>query len=148
MCDEYRSSGSGGVLFAFLLGGAIGAVLGLLYAPRPGKETRDMLADKSQDYMQQGRDLYDSGMEKATAAYESGRDKVTTAYETGKDKATTAYETGKEKATAASEDLREKFDSAKTVLKERVGQVEGKAQQTLDAVAERISSDDAEATGA
>ena len=33
-------------LFAFLLGGAVGAVLGLLFAPRTGKETRDMLAEK------------------------------------------------------------------------------------------------------
>lgn len=35
--------------FAFLLGGLIGAVLGLLYAPRSGEETRQMLTDEGQE---------------------------------------------------------------------------------------------------
>lgn len=33
----------------FLLGGIIGAAIGMLYAPRSGDETRQMLADNSQE---------------------------------------------------------------------------------------------------
>ncbi|TLM77899.1 MAG: YtxH domain-containing protein, partial [Actinobacteria bacterium] len=45
---EYRRGGS--VFGAFLLGALVGGVLGLLFAPRSGKETRDMIADKAEDY--------------------------------------------------------------------------------------------------
>ena len=45
MSDERRRSrvGASSVLLAFLLGGLTGAALALLYAPRSGRETRDML---------------------------------------------------------------------------------------------------------
>lgn len=33
------------ILLAFLAGAVIGAGIGLLFAPRPGKETREQLAD-------------------------------------------------------------------------------------------------------
>ena len=39
-----RDSGSD-VLMAFLIGGATGAVLALLFAPRSGEETRELISD-------------------------------------------------------------------------------------------------------
>ena len=39
-----------GKFFAgFLIGGAVGAIAGLLLAPQSGEETRDMIAQKSSD---------------------------------------------------------------------------------------------------
>lgn len=35
--------------FAFLLGGMVGATIGLLYAPRSGEETRQLLKDESDE---------------------------------------------------------------------------------------------------
>ena len=35
--------------FAFLLGGTIGVLVGLLYAPQSGEETRQLLTDRGQD---------------------------------------------------------------------------------------------------
>jgi gas vesicle protein len=49
--------GSGGVFFAFLLGGLTGAALALLYAPRSGRETREMLNGKLKEGADRGRDL-------------------------------------------------------------------------------------------
>jgi len=60
---DYRRGGS--VLGAFLLGGLIGAILGLLFAPRSGKETREMIADKAEDYWGQGVEVYNTGKDKA-----------------------------------------------------------------------------------
>lgn len=103
-CDDRRG---GGCFGAFLLGGMLGAVLGLLFAPRSGKESRDILAGKAEELMSDGKELY----------------------ETGRDKVVETYATGKTAATEKTEELREKLDVAREKLKEQVGQVSGVAKE-------------------
>ena len=43
MYDDHRGGNGTAVLLAFLLGGLIGAVLGLLFAPQSGEESRRMI---------------------------------------------------------------------------------------------------------
>ncbi len=62
MYDDFRRGS--GVFGAFLFGGLVGAVLGVLFAPRPGKETRELLAQKGQEYLEEGQRLYDEGRER------------------------------------------------------------------------------------
>jgi gas vesicle protein len=59
--------GSGSVLFAFLLGGVTGAALALLYAPRSGRETREMLGEKLKEGADRGRDLTEQAKVKGKA---------------------------------------------------------------------------------
>lgn len=40
---------AGKFLAGFIVGGAVGAIAGLLLAPQSGEETRDMLSDASKD---------------------------------------------------------------------------------------------------
>ncbi|OGS46595.1 MAG: hypothetical protein A2539_08780 [Elusimicrobia bacterium RIFOXYD2_FULL_34_15] len=54
---------SGETILAFLLGGAIGACLGLLFAPKSGKETRkkvkmffDEISEKTGEIIEEGKD--------------------------------------------------------------------------------------------
>lgn len=56
MADQENSSTSG-VLLSFIVGGIAGAALAVLFAPRSGRETREMLADQMKDGMAKGRDL-------------------------------------------------------------------------------------------
>jgi len=42
---------SKGLLIGFLAGGAIGAIIALLYAPKSGKELRKDIKDKADEYM-------------------------------------------------------------------------------------------------
>ncbi|MGA2139301.1 MAG: YtxH domain-containing protein [Verrucomicrobiia bacterium] len=63
MSDNNESSRVGGYLAAFAIGALVGAGAALLYAPRSGKETRELLAKK-------GRDLKG----KATDAIEDAKD--------------------------------------------------------------------------
>ena len=94
----YEDRRGGSVFMAFLLGGLFGAVLGLLFAPRSGKETRDMIADKSGEYWGQAGEVYTTGKEKVTDAVAAGQQ--------------TAAEKG--------EQLRSKIDEARGRLQDQV----------------------------
>lgn len=57
---------SGGGLFKGLIAGAaIGVAIGLLYAPRPGRETREMIRQKAEDIRCQAEGLREDLKEKA-----------------------------------------------------------------------------------
>ena len=82
-----------GARFGFFLAGlGIGAVLALLFAPRSGKETRDMIAQKAEE----GRDYVISKSEEirkqAEDAVEKGKDLVNKQ----KDLLSAALEAGKQ----------------------------------------------------
>jgi len=53
--EDYSDEGTSPVL-CFLLGAATGAVLALLYAPRSGRETREMINEKLRETAERGRE--------------------------------------------------------------------------------------------
>ena len=63
------------------LGAAAGVVLGVLYAPRSGSETRAMAADMANDAWDSARDMYEQGIDQARAATDELRAKVDLARE-------------------------------------------------------------------
>ena len=52
----------------FVLGAAIGAGLGILFAPRSGKETRKMLKDKMDDLVKKAKELDEEEVKEAVIA--------------------------------------------------------------------------------
>src|SRR5687768_1431681 len=64
-----RDSGAA-VLLSFLLGGITGAALALLYAPRTGRETREMLGERLREGAERGRELKEQALEKGRALKE------------------------------------------------------------------------------
>jgi len=78
---------NGGKLTWFLMGAAIGAACALLYAPKTGKETRNMITQKAQDatdavtdtsrdLYERGKDVYGRGrqvVDDAAALFDRGR---------------------------------------------------------------------------
>ncbi|MDO4596696.1 MAG: YtxH domain-containing protein [Coriobacteriaceae bacterium] len=57
-----------GFVAGALVGAAAGTVLGILIAPRSGRETRAMAADMANDAWDSARDMYEQGVDQARAA--------------------------------------------------------------------------------
>ena len=70
-----------------LIGGGIGAVIALLFAPKSGVELRGDIADATR-----------KGIEKSKEAAAQLQDAAGEYYEVGREKATEYYQTGKERA--------------------------------------------------
>ena len=73
--------GAGSILLAFLLGAVSGAALALLYAPAPGRETREFLGEKAREgraraaeAAARGRDAISQGRETIATAIDKGRE--------------------------------------------------------------------------
>jgi gas vesicle protein len=79
-----EGTGAGMVLLAFLVGTVAGAAIALLYAPATGRETRDLIGEKSRE----GREKAASLAEKGRQVINESRETLTTAIERGRE----AYE--------------------------------------------------------
>jgi gas vesicle protein len=81
MSDNNESTRAGGYLAAFAIGALVGTVAALLYAPRSGKETRELLAKKGRELKGQATDAIDDAKDfvqgkkaELVAAVEAGKD--------------------------------------------------------------------------
>ena len=59
------------LLKGLFIGGLIGVVLGILYAPKSGKETRDDIARKADELLGKAKEEYENAVEKSKTAYET-----------------------------------------------------------------------------
>lgn len=64
------SDKNGDLFKGLLIGGLIGIVCGILFAPKSGKETRDDLKNKSGELFIKSREKYETVAEKSRIAYE------------------------------------------------------------------------------
>src|SRR5919108_5064571 len=97
MSDD-RESGSSAFM-AFILGGLTGAALALLYAPRSGRETRDMLSEKMREGAERGRDLGEQARARGRAFVDEAADYIDRqrdAVEQRKDRFAAAVEAGRQ----------------------------------------------------
>jgi len=67
-----------GVFISFILGGAIGSAIALLYAPKSGKHLRNDISKKTNALIKEGKKItaesWDSAKEKAENAIDSAND--------------------------------------------------------------------------
>ncbi|GFP21364.1 hypothetical protein HKBW3S06_00590 [Candidatus Hakubella thermalkaliphila] len=61
----------------FVLGLFAGALMGMLYTPKPGAELRRELKERGTEYYEKGKEAVDTAMEKAREGIEVGRKRVT-----------------------------------------------------------------------
>jgi gas vesicle protein len=89
MRDEYRrdeTSASTKLTF-LLIGGGIGAVIALLFAPKSGQELRGDIADATRKGLEKGKDAAAQLQEKAGEYYEVSRERASEFYQNASDRA-------------------------------------------------------------
>ena len=105
----------------FLAGLGIGTLVGVLYAPKAGKETREDLASATRDAQARAADLVDQGRQKANEYVEQGKQYV----DQGKQKAAQLVEQGKQQASASIDKGREYYEKGRTQWSEYVEKGKG-----------------------
>ena len=111
-----------GRMTSFLFGGAVGLVAGLLFAPRPGEETRALVADKVDEYWGKGQDFYTKGV--------------------------TRVQTGvadiKPQVTQKGDELRDKIENARNLIADQVAKNAATAREVINdkipVAAEKVSA--------
>ncbi|NDF61017.1 MAG: YtxH domain-containing protein, partial [Crocinitomicaceae bacterium] len=56
--SEVVNSYAKGFLLGALVGGAVGAITALLFAPKPGKDLRDEISYRSKDLLEKGQNMF------------------------------------------------------------------------------------------
>lgn len=80
----------GDLIKGLFVGGLIGVALGILFAPKSGKETREELARKADDFLMKTKEEYEKAVEKSKAAYEASLQHLKEYEEMAKEKASIA----------------------------------------------------------
>lgn len=110
--EKEETSSNTTKLSYLLIGGGIGALLALLFAPKSGQELRGDIADVTRKGIEKGKETASIVGEKAGDYYEVTREKAGELYSTAQDKAGALYSTAQEKAGAIGEKAKSAVSSA------------------------------------
>ncbi len=104
---EENGFSTGSVLMSFILGGIVGAGIALLFAPKSGSDTRQMIKefagdvkDKAQNYVDDVKGKVSTGLDKGKGFYEEKKSMISSAFDAGKE----AYVREKEKLSVESQE--------------------------------------------
>jgi gas vesicle protein len=73
----YQQDNTASVILAFLAGGVVGGALGILFAPKSGKETRDDITRVVTDATEKTGELTQEAVQKLEALIEDAKSKLT-----------------------------------------------------------------------
>ncbi|MDA3970489.1 MAG: YtxH domain-containing protein [Desulfobulbaceae bacterium] len=126
--DDYHNSGTS--LLSFLAGTVIGAGIALLYAPKTGKETREILVDYGQELKDKSANLPMNACQSADGLVDRGRNLI----DRGKD----LIEQGTDMVTSGKEYLDEK----KQALSDAIEAGKDAMEREKEDLASSLSSDE------
>jgi gas vesicle protein len=100
MADESCGCSGGGGILWFLAGLGVGAAIGVLYAPKSGRETRDSILSAAED----GRDLVQERARKYKEQAQQWADRGKDVIAQQKDNLRSAFEAGRQAYRDASDE--------------------------------------------
>lgn len=108
--DDYRRDSGDNIstrLTYLLIGGGIGAVIALLFAPKSGHELRGDLADATRKGIDRSREAAQQLGERAGTYYETGRERAAEYYTQAADKASELYTQAADKVGEVAQSARD-----------------------------------------
>ncbi len=78
---------TGKILLGVLAGAAVGATLGILFAPAKGSDTRKKIAKKSEDYKDAVKEKFNEFVDNVSEKYENAKDGISDFVDKGHKKA-------------------------------------------------------------
>lgn len=111
-----------GLLIGSIAGGAVGAMLGLLLAPKSGEETRKLITDTTTD-------LYKKTADFIAGSTETVKNETTKVYNEAKEKASEIVSSAKHQA----EELIDRAENVLKVAKEKASDVQSGAKSGIEA---------------
>ena len=99
MSNDDRSGGTAGVVLSFMVGALSGAALAILFAPRSGRETREMLGERLRETTERGRNVGEQALQKGREAAEDAArylDRQRDALERRRERLASAVEAGRQ----------------------------------------------------
>jgi gas vesicle protein len=108
--DDYRRDSGESIstrLTYLLIGGGIGAILALLFAPKSGEELRGDIADATRRGIDRSREAAQQLGDRASEYYQTGRERAGQYYEATRDRASELYSQAANKVGEAASTARE-----------------------------------------
>jgi len=127
MTYEREESNATTKLTYLLVGGGIGAILALLFAPKSGQELRGDIADVTRKGIEKGKETAAIVGERAGEYYEVTRDKASELYQTGRDKAGELTEKAREAVASTANPFSAALEAGKDAYSEEKRKTESKA---------------------
>lgn len=142
---EREESGATTKLTYLLIGGGIGAILALLFAPKSGEELRGDIADATRKGIEKSKETAALAKERAGEYYEVTREKAGELYSTAQEKAGEIYHTAQEKAGELKEKAGEIADKAKSAATSTANPFSAALEAGKDAYVEEKRRNEAKA---
>ena len=124
---EREETGAATKLTYLLIGGGIGAILALLFAPKSGEELRGDIADATRKGIEKSREAAALVGDKAGEYYEVGREKAGEFYQAAQEKAGAITEKVKEAAASTTNPFSAALEAGKEAYTEEKRRNEPKA---------------------
>lgn len=114
-----------------LVGGLIGAALGILYAPKSGKETREEIGRKTEELMAKAKEEYEVALEKSKKAYDAAVNRLKQMESSAKEKV---------------DEMEEKVSALTELGKDTLQDTKGRLKKALDAGVEAFKEEKGKTT--
>jgi gas vesicle protein len=119
--DDYRRDSGDSIstrLTYLLIGGGIGAILALLFAPKSGEELRSDIADATRKGIDRSREAAQQLSDRAGEYYEATRERATELYSQAAEKAGDVAKTAREAAARQTGTVAAAIDAGKKAYQE------------------------------